>query len=308
MNQRQLEAFNAFMIYGSVTKAAQKLNISQPAVSRLLNALESSLGFALFEKKKNKLTPTQEARSLHKIVIRSLVGMDEIKNHAGAIATRQIGSISIGAQSVYVNSYLMDVVAEFKKRHPNVQITIHEEGMEHMLEKVNNRSCDIGIGVTLNMDFINTKVIPIAKCKAICIIPKGHELEDIEEVTFDHLKTQAFVDLVVGSPLRMRIDNLFYSNNWLKRNTVAEALNISTVCGLVERGVGIAIVDPFTMNFLDLEKVAVKSIIPVIEWQQAIFSAKGYEFNALENEFIKILKVKVEEIANQIAKHSLTVP
>lgn len=300
MNHRQVEAFNAFMLLGTVSLAATKLGISQPAVSRLLISFEEDLGIKLFVRKKNKTIPTEEAKSLHKIVIRSFVGMDEISNHARAIVNKQIGSISLSAQAVYVNSYLLDVIAEFKKMHPNVQVTIQEEGMQSMIEKVNTRRCDFGVGVTLNIDSIDVDVTPVTACSALCILPKNHHLATHQFLTFNEVKNEVFVELTIGSPLRMRVDNLFYSHDFLKRNIAAESLTLSTVCKLVEKEVGIAIVDPFVTLFLDFDKVVAKPFTPKIEWQLAIFSAKGYRLNALEEAFLTLMKKKIEVITEQL--------
>ncbi|WP_160018317.1 LysR family transcriptional regulator, partial [Raoultella sp. 18093] len=65
MNLRQIEAFRAVMVTGSVSGAARLLHVSVPPISRLLSHTESRLGFALFERIKGRLHPTAEARRLY---------------------------------------------------------------------------------------------------------------------------------------------------------------------------------------------------------------------------------------------------
>ena len=82
MKTRQLEAFRAVMLYRTVTLASEMLHISQPATTRLLADLESSLRIKLFDRVKGRLHPTVEAQALYEEVQRSLVGMDRIARAA----------------------------------------------------------------------------------------------------------------------------------------------------------------------------------------------------------------------------------
>jgi len=79
---RQVEAFRALMQRHTVTRAAQTLHVSQPAVSRLLADFEASVGFTLFERQQGRLVPTAEAHVLHEEVERAFVGMDRIAQAA----------------------------------------------------------------------------------------------------------------------------------------------------------------------------------------------------------------------------------
>ena len=91
---RQVEAFRALMQRHTVTRAAQALHISQPAVSRLLSDFESGVGFKLFERQQGRLLPTSEARVLYDEVERAFVGLDRI-----ALAAQQIRAMRRGSPS-----------------------------------------------------------------------------------------------------------------------------------------------------------------------------------------------------------------
>jgi len=289
MNYRQLEAFKTFIIQGTVTKAAEKLQVSQSSVSRLLISLENEVDFRMFDRKRNQLVATKEGRVFYKTVIRSFIGMKEIESQAKAIADKQVGTINIVAQPLYFNTYLLDVIAKFKQQHPNVGITLHEEGVEGILEKVSNRSSDFGIGVTLNMETFGINVTQLSRCRAACLLPINHHLKDEEVLTLEKLSGEKFVELHLGSPLRVRVDNLFYSSG-IHRNIVAQTETLSTVCGLVERGVGLAIIDPFVSLLMDDKKSIIKPLEVAIEWDVAIFSPSDHRLNEIEQAFIELLK------------------
>ncbi len=200
MNLRELESFNAFMTYGSVTKAAQAMNISQPMVSRLLNNFEKSVGFELFTRKRNQLTATTEAQQFHATVLRSLNAFREVEQQARAIANDQLGSIRIAAQPIYVDTYLIDVVAKFKQAHPNVSISITDTGLEGMLDMISTRQCDLGIGITLDLQDPNVLVTPLAQSRAVCLMPVDHRLAGFETIDIDLLRGENFVELSISAP------------------------------------------------------------------------------------------------------------
>ena len=78
LNTRQIEAFRAVMLTGSMTIAAEFLRVTQPAVSRLVKDLEKHLKFRLFRRQGNRLIPTHEATILFAEVDRFYVGLDRI--------------------------------------------------------------------------------------------------------------------------------------------------------------------------------------------------------------------------------------
>src|SRR6266852_2026092 len=89
---RQIEAFRAVIVLHSMTRAAETLNISQPAVSRLMRDMELNLGLTLFRRRKGGLQPTEEALALYAEVERSFVGVDKIARAAVRIRERLAGA------------------------------------------------------------------------------------------------------------------------------------------------------------------------------------------------------------------------
>lgn len=294
MNLRELESFNAFMTYGSVTKAAQAMNISQPMVSRLLNNFEKSVGFELFNRKRNQLTATSEAQQFHATVLRSLNAFREVETQARAIANDQLGSIRIAAQPIYVDTYLLDVIAKFKRAHPKVSVSITDTGLEGMLDMISTRECDLGIGITLDLQDPNVLVTPLAQSRAVCLMPKGHRLAAFETIDIDLLRGEDFVELSIGSPLRTKIDYIFQIAGW-PRKIAVEGRTVRTVSRLVERNVGIAVTDPFASLLVDGKKVVARTLTPTIEWDVALFTATR-ELSAVEKSFLAFLRAELPNL------------
>lgn len=288
MNYKQIESFHYYMVEGSVTKAARKLGKTQPAVSRHLADLEQSVNMTLFVRSGNSLVPTAEATLLHKEVQRSFIGFQELKRRADAIANQQVGQIVVTAQPVYIDTFLIPIVAEFQAEHKAVSVQLHDEGHENMLHRVSSGRCDFGLGITLNLARREVDVEPISSCSAVCVLPVSHPLAGCREVNIEQLHGERFVELSIGSPLRTRVDHLFLRNG-MTRHIIAEARTMRAVCSLVEWGCGIAIADPCITPYIDRSKATVVEVTPAIDWSIAIFRPKNTPLDGVSRSFYDIL-------------------
>ncbi len=267
---RELKAFDAYMRLGGVKLAAEQLDTSQPMVSRLLSSLEEKIGFELFQRKRNRLAPTAEAFRFHQTVVRHLAGLRNLEQEANAIASGQVGHLVIAAQPVFCDTFLLDALAQFRKTHPEATVQIADVGMEEMLRMISEQRCDLAFGITLNAEAFGGDALSLAHCEAQCILPKGHLLGDVEEIPLPRLRREMFIDLAQGSPLRRRIDHMMDTIQ-VHRTIAAELRTIHGIVRLVERGEGVAIVDPVARQLLDLEKVSIHRLIPAITWDIAQF-------------------------------------
>src|SRR5215208_5375680 len=120
INQRQVEAFRAVMIAGTVTTAAAALRISQPAVSRLIRDLETRIGVALFERRSGgRLRPTTDANTLFRDVERYFVGLEQISQTAAGLRRRSFGSLRVASLPALYVRLLPRFIGRFLIERPN---------------------------------------------------------------------------------------------------------------------------------------------------------------------------------------------
>ena len=132
---RQLEVFDAVATLGSVTKAADKLGMSQSAASSALTDLQIVLGRPLFAHAKGRpLQITDEGKRLHPTV-RSLLGQIHDVEHPGDEAALR-GKLVIGATALVAETMLGRLCIEFMQRHPGVQIQVEVETTQNLLERL----------------------------------------------------------------------------------------------------------------------------------------------------------------------------
>lgn len=124
LNLRQIEAFRAVMIAGTVTGASRALNISQPAVSRLIRDLEKDVEIRLFDRKKGRVVPTLEANAFYQEVELSFIGLRNLEDFAREIRDSGLEKLAVGAMPALCLDLVPDVIRSYLSTRPGVKIGV----------------------------------------------------------------------------------------------------------------------------------------------------------------------------------------
>lgn len=138
MNTRHLEAFYAVMVCGSISRAADMLHISQPAVSKTLKHAEMRLGYLLFERTRGKLIPTKEALILYDKAQTIYQELSDFQSMAENLAEKPQGNIAIGCLPSLGLSLIPEVTKLFLERYPQSRVdvsTYHTDELIHLLNR-----------------------------------------------------------------------------------------------------------------------------------------------------------------------------
>jgi len=175
INIRQVEAFRAVMKEETVTRAAQILHISQPAVSRLIKDLEYYIGFSLFEREKGRLLPTPEARALLEEVEKAFLGMEKVIDAAKDIREFRTGRLFVSCMPLLALTFLPRWVTNFSNQHPNITISLQTHSSQRVLEWIVTQQCDIGF-IGMELADPAAKIIPLASGPLRLVLPTNHPL------------------------------------------------------------------------------------------------------------------------------------
>ena len=138
MSLRQLRTFVAVVDAGGVARAAAKLHLSQPAASRQIDALESDLGVALFDRVGRRVQLTPEAEDLLPRCRRVLLEFESLGERARALRKGEGGVLRIGATSQVIEGLLSPFLRHYRQRHPGTEVQLVEDGgarLPHRLER-----------------------------------------------------------------------------------------------------------------------------------------------------------------------------
>lgn len=229
--------------------------------------MEQAVGFQLFTRTRNQLSPTPETYQYHVSVARLIGQFQALEQEGRAIASRQVVSVVVAAQPVFCDTFLLDVIARCSLRDPPIKVALVDVGQEQMLQMLAAGACDFGIGITLGTDRFSVDVEPVAACGAACIVPEDHPAAAASVVPLPRLRNDRFIDLPIGSPLRLRVDAMMQAAG-IQRETIAEARKVRGVAELVARGVVDGIV-----RLLDFPGLVIRPLIPNVSWDIAILTA-----------------------------------
>ncbi|WP_159585738.1 LysR family transcriptional regulator [Chelativorans xinjiangense] len=244
LSQRSLEAFREVMRTGTVSGAAEELLISQPAVSRLIRELEERSGLRLFTRHGGRVVATPEAHEFWLEVERSFTGLKQIERAADQIKRGQRTTLSIAAAPAFAHTALPQAVAQLHAKRPEFRAEFFAMTTLPVVRQVALRQCQIGFGIPtqhkFEIDVVRTGALPYR-----FIAPAGHPLGEKETVSFNDLSGVDFVSFVDSTMTGRLFDRRFAKMGRPPLVKMRAYLSI-VISALVLRGLGVALIDPFT--------------------------------------------------------------
>jgi DNA-binding transcriptional LysR family regulator len=294
INPRQVEAFRAMMMTGSVTEAAKLMAVTQPAVSRLLRDFQALLKMDLFERRGTGLVPSAAATALYTEVERSFVGLERITAAAEEIRGRRTGTLRIAAMPALSNGYLPRLAGHFLKERPNLNLAFFGVISPIVVDWVMNNQCDLGFAeVPIAHSGLPSLRLPAPA--RVAVLPSGHRLAAKEVLEPRDFEGETFVSLSAGTTGRHLIDQAF------NRDDVRRVLRVEThlseiMCGMVSSGLGVAVCDPFTGLEFATRGVVVRRFTPRIDFEfAAVFPAQRSP-SPVALDFVETMRRALEEL------------
>lgn len=291
INHRQLEAFQAIVDSGTVTAAAERLYITQPAVTRLIRDLEHFLGFDLFERRGGRLLPTVEARVLHEEVQRSFTGLDRIVQTAKDIQAMNVGSLRIAAMPALALGFLPRVIAKFSAVHPNLEISLQIRSSTKVMEWLASQQLDIGFAAVQQVHAAVEQEL-LLEVPFVAVLPAGHPLERKSELCPADFAGERFISQGQEMGVRSRIDAIFADAGIERRVLIDTQLSLA-ICNMVAEGIGLSLVEPITAAaFLD-RGVVVRPFLPRFPFRFSLLFPAYRSRSNITRAFIEVVRAEL---------------
>jgi DNA-binding transcriptional LysR family regulator len=262
MNLRQLEVFRAVVQTGTTKGAAHVLNVSQPAVSTLIQHTEDQLGFVLFERVRGRLVPTEEALALFSESSPIFYLFESLQRKVEDLRQGREGSLRIAATPSMGNSIVPQAVHAFSAKRPGVRITVDIRDREAIFHHVARSVAEIGVLIEFQ-DHPNLSATPLHRGKFVCAVRHDHPLAEKDVIRVSDLRGVRIVRLERGTVLANLIDraiqNLGEDLEWS-----IETRYCATACALVQSGEGVAIVDEYALRGSTYPGLVMKPLLPNI--------------------------------------------
>ncbi|MDH3234423.1 MAG: LysR substrate-binding domain-containing protein [Alphaproteobacteria bacterium] len=262
LNLRQLEAFKAVMETGTVSQAAGVLNVSQPAVSKLIANFERAVGFDVFDRAHGRLAPTPEAAILYNVVERAFVSVAQIGQSAIDIRERRHGRLMIGVMPALSTGFIQEVATEFLVDRPRVTLTLDARSSARVIESLAGQQLDLGI-VAAGLDHAGVETEFFCRVEAVCVLPSDHRLAKKDVIVPTDLDGEHFISLTMLDRIRPRIDHPFEEAG-VRRILRIDTPMAASACAFVAKGAGVAIVDPFSALEARDGRIVIKPFAPAV--------------------------------------------
>lgn len=256
---KQLRAFCQVARLGSVSRAAEALFLSQPAVTLQLKALEAEMGADLFERLGRRLSLSREGQTLYELARPLVEGIDGLDAEFRArLRGLDAGVLDIAAGSSTILYLLPPLVQAFREQHPEVQLKLHNVTGKDGLAQVRSDAVDLAVGSMLDVPN-DIDYAPVYSFDPMLITPLGHPLADKPEIRLEDLSPFG----LILPPRRLttyRLVDLVFQQRKVPYQVALEVGGWEVIKQYVAMGLGISIVTGICLTEADKSQLAVRSL------------------------------------------------
>ena len=270
-------------------RAADILNIAQPALTRTINILEEEIGIQLFERSTRKVRLTPAGRILLKGSIDVQNSFKLAIERTRQSQTGEIARLVIGYTDFAINGELPNIISSFRKKYPGVTVEPRHGFTIDQLIDIDKGVLDLGF-ITGPVNVQNFDVLKITDSSYIVVLPKDHRLSNHESISINFLANENFV-LGNEEEWKHYHDHLYRlcRASGFEPHVVQRAFNTEAIFGLVACGMGITVQPVCMENFIRKDLI----IRPITESGHRVPTIAAWNKNTLtpaKHNFIEHIK------------------
>ncbi|MEI2417448.1 LysR substrate-binding domain-containing protein [Orrella sp. JC864] len=246
LNFKQIEMLWTVVTAGSISAAAKQLDVTQPAISRMLAQTEAHVGVELFERVRGRLRPTKALNDLLPEIERAQKALQRVNDMTRAIADSRGGVLKVASNPSLSTHVMPRALAAFRARHPETFLRFQTETtIQEIAEKLLSGEVDAAVlTIPAEHPFLSSQAICAGRL--VAVIPADQPLARQRAVSLRALA--ALPQIVVGERLHfgMLAANAF-ARAGLSPRVFADVPTSHLACAMANTGVGYAIVDEFSV-------------------------------------------------------------
>src|SRR6266516_4934441 len=205
MDTRQLAAFCAVVELRSFSQAAERLGVTQPAVSLQIRSLEKRLGSQLLDRSGRRVEPTEAGRRLYRSAQRMLALEEQLLGELGDENGTLSGRLEIGASTGPGGTVLPVLLCEFQRRHPDVRVALSVSETQRVVDQVARRELELGVvGAARRHRAVTFE--PFFRDEVVLACPPGHAFAG-RTVPLDELREEPLIVMQEGAGVRQVIED-----------------------------------------------------------------------------------------------------
>lgn len=238
MRLSQLRYFIEVCKCENITKAAQKIHVSQPSITVAIKDLEEELGIILFHRIKQRIFLTTEGDYFYKELIKILDDFDNLIETVSDLGNKK-NHVKIGVPPMIGSFLFPEIFAGFQELHPEISLDIFEYGAMELRRMVLEEKLDLSIMIGEHSRQDGISFNPILKTKYSFYVGKNHPLVNKESVGFDNIKEEKIILFNEGFYIHKIVMDAFSAIGVEKPNIVLQTSQVQTVKKFIREGIAV---------------------------------------------------------------------
>lgn len=248
LERSQLDAFRAAYAHGAITRAAEVLGLSQPAVTKLVARLEVDLGFALFQRGSGGVTPTPDGHAFAEAVERHYLGLERLSRTARDIAEMRSGHVRLATMPAVATDLLPEALSGVRRALPGLRLTLDVHTSPRVVEMVAAGAFDLGFA---HLPERRSDIEVMASCDMACVavMAPDHPLAARDVIGPSDLEGVPLVLLSNHTVTAQHVAQVLLAHD-IAADATMECQPSFVACAMAARGLGLSIVDPLTPRMM----------------------------------------------------------
>lgn len=292
---RQIEVIRAVMISGSIAGASRLLNVAQPGVSRTIKHLDSVLGIKLFTRQGGRFVPTPEARDVFAQLQEVHKKLDDLQYSIHQLGRGQDVELSIGSVPSIAHVMVPRAAAALKKQFPDIRLNIEllkiEEAIDFLMLGRGELVC-----MSYRFEHPSIEFLPLAQGSLTCIVGADDPLASKDTISPEEIAGHPLIGIDPKDPYGNIMTRIFESCG-LEYEIAIRARFGTTVVQLVKQGMGMAVIDRFTVAD-DLDPGSGIAVLPIsanTAFETYVAVRKDLELSGFAEKFLTMLRAEMND-------------
>jgi LysR family transcriptional regulator, carnitine catabolism transcriptional activator len=284
---KQLRAFALVCRFGVLTRAADEMFVTQPAVSVLVRQMEETLGMRLFDRTSRSLRPTAAALEILPTVERMLRDLESIQLSAKELVGRERGHLRFAATPSIAAAIVPQLIAEYRSLYPNIQVSVDDAASDQLSAYMLGGDVEFGIGtISDRPNGITLQCLARDNLCAIC--RKDSALAKKRHVTWKDALQYPWIGIRSTSGIRNLIDETLFTLG-MRKTLEYEVSYMTTGLSMTQAGLGIAIFPGVLLaSFPHRDLVARKLEGPVVTRDVNLIRRAEHSLSPAAESFIEL--------------------
>ena len=260
MEIQQLEYFKIVATMQHMTRAAEKLSISQPALSKSISNIEQELGVPLFDRQGRSIYLNRYGQLFLQSVEIILDEFQKVREEFEDIVKPGYGEVAFGFVHTLGIEVVPELMASIPLKYPHMQFSLTQATSLNLLKRLEEGAIDLCLSQKIESKMIDIETIDLWTEELFVIVPKTHRFAERESIGLEEIKDEPFISIKKGNSLRQLVDE-FFAQVGVVQNTTFAGEEMHTIAGFVGAGLGVSVIpDIKGLDNYNVKKLRVSSL------------------------------------------------